>query len=510
MGLFDRFRAGGPAPLPAFLPMPAVRAGGPARPGVRRYDAAQPDRLAGGFSTFGPSYSTAEILRQDLRGLMAHSRKLAANSDYMKAFLAMVRRHVIGPAGIRLQVRAKNADGSLDKGANAILQDAFARWGRKGSPTIDRRLSWWDVEQIAVSTVARDGNFFAIEHTGASAGPFGYRLQLVDAALLDYDLVMPLAGGAFIRGGIEYTGAGEPVAYHFLSRSADGINWSARGKVRVPADRVIHLFRQLDPDQQHGEPWAHTAARRIAMIGGFEEAAITAARTGAAKMGFFTRLPNPDVDEEFPVMDGPEISAVEPGEFETLPAGWDFKMFDPGYPQDIAPFLKAVLRGAASGLGVSYNGLANDLEGVNFSSLRDGRGEERDEWRTLQTWVIESLHERVFSAWLKMALLTPETKPLPYRLEKFDAPWFRPRGWASVNPVDDANANETELRNGLRSPQDIVAERGDDLAEIYAQIAEAKAMAKAAGLEFTPSPAGNAKPSAVAAEAAATAAAKKG
>jgi len=115
----------------------------------------------------------------------------------------------------------------------------------------------------------------------------------------------------------------------------------------------------------------------------------------------------------------------------------------------------------------------------------------------------------VFSTWLRMALLTPELKPLPFKPEKFDAPWFRPRGWSSVNPVDDSKSAETDLRNGLRSPQAIVAERGDDLAEVYQEIAEAKALAEGLGLTFAPAPAPDPSPSAADKEAAA-AAAKKG
>jgi capsid protein len=47
-----------------------------------------------------------------------------------------------------------------------------------------------------------------------------------------------------------------------------------------------------------------------------------------------------------------------------------------------------VLRGAANGAGVSYNALANDLENVNYSSIRAGVQEDQAHWKTLQQFMI--------------------------------------------------------------------------------------------------------------------------
>ncbi|MCI0539082.1 MAG: phage portal protein [Verrucomicrobiales bacterium] len=73
---------------------------------------------------------------------------------------------------------------------------------------------------------------------------------------------------------------------------------------------------------------------------------------------------------------------VSPGQFETRPVGFEFQTFDPQHPTQAFPFfVKTFLRGIASGLGVSYNTLANELEGVNFSSIRAGVSDEREEIR---------------------------------------------------------------------------------------------------------------------------------
>ena len=60
---------------------------------------------------------------------------------------------------------------------------------------------------------------------------------------------------------------------------------------------------------------------------------------------------------------------VEAGSFVSLPNGVDFKAFDPDHPtSQFESFVKSILRQIASGLNVPYNELANDLEGVSYSS----------------------------------------------------------------------------------------------------------------------------------------------
>ncbi len=118
-------------------------------------------------------------------------------------------------------------------------------------------------------------------------------------------------------------------------------------------------------------------------------------------MGFYT---SPDGDQytgDDSDSAGNLVSDVEPGSFEQLPAGMGFESFDPQHPTTaFDAFVRAALRGASAGLNVSYHTLANDLERVNFSSIRSGVLEEREQWRVLQGWYVEQFCDRVFRRWL--------------------------------------------------------------------------------------------------------------
>jgi lambda family phage portal protein len=186
---------------------------------------------------------------------------------------------------------------------------------------------------------------------------------------------------------------------------------------------------------------------------------------------------------------------VEPGEMLELPAGYDFQSFDPDYPhQNFDSFIKACLRGIASGLDIDYPTLAGDLEAVNYSSMRAGTIETRDQWQILQSWFIDSFLMPVYREWLASALLrgdirfTQTGRALPAdRLVKFaEASSFLGRRWQWVDPLKDAQAEKELLAAGLTSRSRIAAKTGQDFDEILAELASEAEKMRAAGVEIEP------------------------
>ena len=463
----------------------------PSRLKTRRHNAARPDRIAGGFGvSFGGSL--AEDHRQDLQGLIQHSRLLAQNNDYMRAFLLMCRRHMVGPGGIKYVPQARNAAGKLDKADNQLLAGAFNDWGKRGTCTVCGRFNWLEMQWMAAMSVPRDGGIFIRFFRGRNYGRHGFQIQFLPVDRLDVGYNAGLSNGGYIHGGVECDALDRPVAWHFRKRSPIHGAYISGDRIRVPASDIVYLALPEDYSVQLRMPWAHTAARRMNMFHGFEEAALTNARVGAAKMGFIVRGLDADPDDIKAAAketddDGRPIEEVEPGMVETLPLGHDFKSFDPDYPNgEVAVFIKTILRGAAAGLGVSYNGMANDLEGTNFSSLHVGKSEERDEWRLLQAWLSDAMHEIIKNEWLAMAILIGRLN-LPFsKLEKFQAADWNPRGWRAVNPLQESAANVSNVESGFTSPQRVAAQTGEDIDQIYEEIAEAKAKAEALGIAFEP------------------------
>ena len=233
--------------------------------------------------------------------------------------------------------------------------------------------------------------------------------------------------------------------------------------------------------------------RRIDMIGGYEEAELVAARAGASKMGFYYTDTGDEYKGDDTDANGNLIQEAEPGTFEQLPHGTKFEAYDPQHPTGAYNyFMTGVLKGAAAGLNVSYTGFSGDLTAVNYSSIRAGLIEERENWRLVQGWFIEHGMARIYERWLSGALsrgliinAAGVTLPLS-RKEKFlDVSW-QARGWAWVDPLKDQQANDAAVASGHKTNSAVVAATGEDLEEVYEQLAWEKELAKKYGLELTP------------------------
>ncbi len=457
---------------------------------TRKFEAAAINRLTSSWLT-----STASIdreLRGDLDKLRARSRDMCRNNEYAKKFLRMVRTNVVGPHGFTLQLQVLNSDGSADKLANDAIEAAFKKWGRKGICEVSGQYSFADVQRVLIGAAARDGEFLVRKVRGEAAGNvFGFALQILDIDRLDTRLnIAPAGNRNAVVMGVEMDAYRRPVAYWIFKSHPNGFHGSARERERVPASDIIHAFLPDELEQPRGIPWMHAAMRRLHDLGGYREAAIIAARIGAAQMGVITS-PEGTADA---IKDGedaegvPEIEA-EPGTFPVLPEGYDMTPFNPTYPhQQYEMFNKACLRGIGSGFGVSYHGLANDLEGVSFSSIRSGVLEERDEWMVLQNWFDSSLMAPVTDAMLEMSILSGAViqaggSALPVaKLDKFLVYSWQGRRWPWVDPKKDMEASLLAINNGLSSPQRVAAAMGMDIEDVLNELKKFQEMLETKGV----------------------------
>lgn len=443
---------------------------------VKSYFAAQNNRLFEGWTT--QPVSSDEVVKRNLRTLRARSREQALNNDYMARFLGLLDSNVVGPKGFALNAQPKDENGTIDQLAANAIEAAFKDWSKKQNSDLAKGLNFKSQQKLFIKTVAQDGEFIAIEHYGARLNKYGYSLQLVDPETLDVELNNDeLSGGRFIRMGIEFNAQHAPIAYHFLVSSGEDYSIQSKKYKRVLANRVIHAFVPTQINQKRGMPWAGTALARMKMLEGYENAAITAARAGASKMGFFTTPTGEEYMGDDEGLDGATITDFEAGTMEQLPEGVSFQGFDPSYPSgEFAHFMKACLRGISSGLGINYNALANDLEGVNFSSIRAGVLEDREVWKGLQNFVIDEFLTRVFENWLTAALMkqaiTVKGRPLKLeREEKYQNAYFQGKRWDWVDPVKDISALEKEVGLKITSLSAIMREKGRDPMQVWEEIA---------------------------------------
>lgn len=463
---------------------PATRkfAKSPALPeGKRAFNAAMSSRLTADWITAPLSADSA--LWGRLSTIRDRSRDLERNNEWIRGYLRVVDNNVLGERGIGLQMRVRDPNGSFDEGANALIEAAWRRWGRVGNCTLNRRQSWRDVQRVVLRRMVVDGEVL----TRPVVTRQGLRLQVVEADLLDVDYHETREGGVEIRFGVEFGPDREIRAFHLLNRHPGDslpVSTPAQTRTRIPADQMLHLFIAERPDQSRGFPWLVASMQGLRMLDGYAEAELTAARVSAAKMGFFVKK-TPDGYQGSGDENGNLSMDVSPGAIEELPIGVEFQSWDSDHPNSgFGDFVKSRLRGVATSLGVSYNTLSSDLEGVNYSSIRAGLLEEREVWKALQRWLIEHFCEPVFSRWLEVELMSGRLNLPMSKFDKFNAPEFTGRRWQWVDPMKDVQASIAAIGAGLTSQRRVVAEAGGDVFDVFEeQSADAK-LAASKGITF--------------------------
>jgi len=452
----------------------------------RSYQAASTGRLFADF--FDSERSADSEIHSVLTRMRARSRDLARNNEYVRRYFDLLKNNVVGDRGFGLQVKAQNSDGTLDTYGNNAIETAFAAWGRLGNCTVDGRLSWVDAQKMVIEGLARDGEVFIIKHRNAQFKDT-FSLEFIEPDQVDEQKSEALPNGNQIRMGVELDKFRRPVAYHLLTTHPGDYDFTTMTKskkhIRVPADRVIHIYRPLRPGQTRGEPWLTPAIASLKQLSGWREASIVAARIGASKMGFFTSPAGDgfvadDLDGNIPIMD------ADPGTFHQLPTGVDFKTFDPQYPNsEFDSFHKSVLKGIASAMGVSYTALANDLEATSYSSIRQGALDERDSYKNMQRFLVDHFIRPVYEAWLTAAM-EMDTFGIPVaRYDKFaNASEFRGRSWNWVDPLKEMTASINGMKSGVLSLSDVASQFGKDAEELLAQIQKDKALMDQFGVKY--------------------------
>lgn len=460
----------------------------PPKPRKREFKSAKVNRLNFGFDTMPKTVDYD--LRNDLEALTTRARWLAQNDDYVRRFLKVAKNNIVGPRGIDLRAQYTNRQGEPDVHLVDAVESSWADWGMKGICEVSGRLSWVDCQGLAVEHMGRDGEICVVLQP---SGPYGLQLQFMDPMSLGLRYNEVLSNQREVVMGVEIERATrKPVAFYFhvnKDNQPDTFRFDGKNYRRVPAEFVLHLFRQEYVHQTRGFSPLASAIQRLKMLNGYEEAALVAARAGAGRMGFYQNNGDQLYEGDDADSDEAPIDEFEPGTMHELPRGWDVKEFNTGWPNvDHGEYVKSVLRGIASGIGVSYNTLANDLEGVNFSSIRAGVLEDREEWKSAQQWLANHFCQPIFATWLDRALtlglITINGQSISAnRYSVLKRVTWQGRRWDWVDPLKDIQANTQAINYNLRSASDVIREQGRDPDEVFREIQRERERFSELGIE---------------------------
>lgn len=412
------------------------------------YDAAQQSRDLQRWWIHADGLSADQANSPGVRRVLRNrARYEFANNSYCMGLALTLANDLIGwGPSLRMQIPDEPK-------VNAFISLQFNRWARRV------RLA----AKLRTMKVARaiDGEAFAQQITNPLLkSPVQLDIRLCEADQIttpDQHVADPNACD-----GIRFDSLGNPLEYHRL-KYHPGSPWATLQYDPVPADRMIHWFREDRAGQRRGIPEITPSLMLFAFLRRWTLATVQAAELQADYTLFMKTMqaPSESTSESEPF----DLMEVERGMMTVLPDGYEPKQLEPNQPSSsYKEGKREFLAEIARCQNVPYNVAACDSSTYNFASGRldhlpyyRGIDVERDDLEIVAV-------DRVLGWWLEEAMLVwPRLKLLEDVLRDPDVPheW----DWPALEEGDvetKSKSREIDLSCGMTSYQTEFAKMGLD------------------------------------------------
>lgn len=432
---------------------------------ARHYDATGGGRRTSGWRRrASDANAAAESSLVQLREL---SRDLRRNNGWARRAIQIVGANTVGWG-----IEGKAAGD--DDGVRTAAQEAWREWAGTTACDYAGRMTFGGLQRLVAETVAESGEALVVREASTDSSlPVPISIRVLEPDHLDISSTPRAAPGNRVVQGVELDERGRRVAYWIYPDHPGGTSVSPGMQrftpLRVPAERVLHVYRVDRPGQMRGVPWLATAMARLHDFDDYSDAKLMQAKV-AACFGAFVEDPEgessplgePDATDD-------SLESLEPGHIEYLSPGQRVSFAQPTPTGDHASYASTILRSIASTLGVTYEDLTGDYSGVNFSSARMGR---LAHWSNIHDWrwnmLIPQMCDGVWTWVIGTAAAMQGWPRVP------QARWAPPP-MPSLEPEKEGLAYQRLVRAGAMTLAQVIRERGDDLDEHLAEIAEVNA-----------------------------------
>jgi lambda family phage portal protein len=449
---WDRFTA-------AFAPrwtLERVRARAALDTMQRHYEAAQPGRRTSGWArNRGDANALAGVAIAELR---MHARDLARNNGWAGKARRVIANNTTGGWGLTPRPTGPYA---------ALARTLWTAWADTTDCDADGISTFSGMQHLVMRTIATDGEVLLRKRPRRVIDGLAIPLQVevLEADHLDTsrDRAIGQEGGPIIHG-VEHDALGRRVAYWLFPEHPGGANGSGVSR-RVPASEVQPVFYRDRPKQVRGVSWFAAGIVPVKDLDEFEDAELMRQKIAACFAGFVTDIdgagaPLGALDEEA----GEEVESLEPGMIRYLAPGQQVQFASPPATTTDG-FTARHLRKAAAAFRVTYEDLTGDYSQSNFSSARMAR---LAHWADVRDWqwnmLVPQMCQVVWGWAMEAAVLAGK---LP---EVVGAEWTAPP-MPMIEPDREGLAISRLVRNGVKTPSEVIREQGGDPASFWVEYA---------------------------------------
>lgn len=431
-------------------------------------------------------------LRNDYIALTLRARALAKNNEVVQSYINLMIRSVLGANGFTLNCTSYNEDGTSDIVANQQIQDFWHEYQKsyKNYVSADEQSNGLDFDRQILFNYLVDGEVF-IHKVKDTKSKFGIRFEIIDA--LDVDSLYSfqnLDGGYRICMGIKVDAHCKPISY-FIRKNKSLDYYFAGERVEVQADEIIHIYKKNFASQVRGYTPLAAVLLSLNSLDEYKKAEINAAVLNANWFGVwesqsaaadaYQQFNEDEIDEngDIPVQ-------IESNVIRYAPKNYKLNAVTSNHPNNnVDAFSKAICKGIAGALGMSYNKLLSDYESTSYSSLRQANMQDETTAKELQQFIIDKWKNKQYAQFLKYLLLSDLTN-LPFaKIDKFMQHNFVGKNFEYLDPEREMKAIELRLSLGLSSPIEEIHNLGKDPFDVLDSWQKWNEMLKNRGLKLS-------------------------
>jgi lambda family phage portal protein len=446
------------------------------RKALKRYAAAEDDRLTGGWSPTNTNVN--DLIRGSSSKVRGRVRQLVRDFPFFKRAVQIGVDYTVG-GGILYQSRILRPDGKLDKRLNQEFEDAFKFWADEAD--VAGKLHFYEMMNLAKRQDMESGEFILAFVKPRRPRPYlNLALQMFEAEWLADTPAGVITGGNYFDQGIEYhKGSGYILAYHFTDPESYGRS------IRIPAKDVVHGFETLRPGQLRGISPFTPAIMLAHDIGELIISEVDAAKMASKYLAIVTAenpaerqtniITDTETNKKLDVLENAVIEYLRPGEKIDIAT-------NPRPDSNLYNAVTLLARMISITVGLPFELLAGDYTGFSWSTGRISRNDFAQQLRPISLRHIRQYCLPVARAFYDRAIYqgkvtVPYAKYMLNNESIFRSEW-QPPGMDWIDPLKESKAALDQVKSLQKSPQEFMRARGKDPEEVLKDIADFRDMAK--------------------------------
>ena len=386
------------------------------------------------------------------------SRYYSIFNAYCVQAHGLYQDNVVGANGIQLQ--------PMDSAVDQMFLDWFDQ------ADITGEMDGGQFQRHIVRTASVDGE--CLLHHVVVDGEL--KIQVLDTAMQARGMY---SAQQRIYDGVEYDREMKPQAFYF--RRDSGFDQSSYNVVRIPARDIVRIWVREFPGQTHGMPWLTASVRSLDLLSEFDRAVLERAKNTVPLTGYWEVADRYQQENMQPERNR-GLAILDPNEVVERPEGYTFHKMDFAFPTGAySTYRKAALASGAVGGRIAYFTLSSDMEGANYSSLRNGKQDESRHFQVLQADTMFGL-TRIYWKYLDHYQMFATTRAARMRLDARPRPvWIGPAP-SEIDPQKATKAQTERLRNRTIGVSEIIASEGRNPTRVLEGIARDKEIMERLGI----------------------------